>query len=133
MNYRMLAPSTSYSHLYIGYQSTTTSHSNGTYTASPSDFISAFYSVLRRWRSETAFCSDPDKITAHPSYKALVQNAHLVTDLIIDDLRVSPSLLAWVLDDAYPADRPYSEDAIGDIVQISNAWILWAERRGQSA
>ncbi len=132
MNYRMLPQSTLHNKRYIGYQSSTSSHSNGTYTSSPSDFISAFYAVLRRWRSETAFCSDPDEITAHPSYKALVQHAPLVTDLIIDDLRISPSLLVWVLDDAYP-DRPYPEDAIGDIVQMSNAWISWAERRGQNA
>ena len=105
----------------------TTSKSSGTYQSSPNDFINWFYSVLRRWRSETAFESDPDKITSHPSYKALVNNAELITPLIIDDLRVHPSLLVWVLDDTIE-EKPYSDDVIGNIPQMTNAWIAWADR-----
>lgn len=95
------------------------------------DFINSFYPVLRRWRSETSFLSDPDEITGHPSFRALVDNARLVLPLIIDELRAEPSTLVWVLDEAMD-DSPYRADAIGNIRAMSEAWIAWAERNGQT-
>jgi hypothetical protein len=84
-----------------------TSKSGGRYEPSPTDFISSFYAVLNRWRSETAFESDPDRITAHSSFAALVRHADLVCPLIIQELRMAPSKLVWVLDDAFPHEIPY--------------------------
>jgi hypothetical protein len=110
---------------------TSASHSAGIYRPSPRDFIGSFYAVLRRWRSETAFLSDPETITRHPSYKALVDNAELALPLIIDELRRSPSKLVWVLDDAID-EKPYLPEASGDIVAMTDAWIAWAERNGRS-
>lgn len=108
----------------------TQSKSHGAYSPSPGDFITSFYAVLRRWLSETAIYSDPDKITAHPSFAALVQNAELVTPLIIEELRRSPSLLVWVLDDAFQ-DRPYPPTSVGNIEEMANGWIAWAEKNGR--
>jgi hypothetical protein len=107
----------------------TSSASYGKYTSSPADFINSFYAVLRRWRSETAIYSDPDKITGHPSFSALVKNAVLVTPLIIEDLRTKPSLLVWVLDDAF-TDKPYPKSSTGNIREMANAWIAWAKNHG---
>lgn len=107
------------------------SHSAGIYTPSPRDFIKSFDAVLSRWESETAFLSDPDAITGHPSYKALVANAEMVTPLIIAELKKQPSFLVWVLDDAFQI-RPYSAEAVGDLEAMSKAWIAWAEQNGRS-
>lgn len=112
--------------------SSSTSRSGGRYQSSPADFIGSFYAVLNRWRSETAFESDPDKITAHPSFAALVNHAELVCPLIIQDLRMHPSKLVWVLDDAFPDQIPYSDNAIGDFEAMANAWIAWAENNGRT-
>lgn len=108
----------------------TSSESSGRYTPSPNDFVQSFYAVVRKWRSDTAFSSDPDQITGHAAFKALVDHADLVAPLIIDELRVRPSLLVWVLDDAI-SEKPYPEDAVGDIYQMTNAWIAWADRNGR--
>lgn len=105
----------------------TSSRSIGSYSPSSSDFISSFYTVLRRWQSETKFLSDPNKITEHPSFKAIVANANNVKDLIIDELKREPSFLVWAMDDAF-AERPYPQSAVGDIKQMTEAWILWADR-----
>jgi hypothetical protein len=107
--------------------SSTSSRSVGTYRPSPSDFISSFYAVLRRWQSETKFISDPNKITGHPSFKAIVANADKVKDLIVDELKREPSFLVWALDDAFN-EKPYPQSAIGNIKQMTEAWILWADR-----
>jgi hypothetical protein len=130
MIYGVAQPSTGKAGRFIANRKAVASRSYGKYTPSSIDFIHSFYAVLRRWKSETAFFSDPEKITSHPSYQALVKNAGLVLNLIIDELRVEPSLLVWVLDDAFP-DRPYSDDAVGDINEMTNAWIAWADRNGR--
>jgi len=107
------------------------SSSYGIYHASPEDFIASFYAVLRRWQSETTFLSDPNEITGRPSFAALVSHAELVTPLIIEELRSRPSLLVWVLDDAFD-DHPYRKEDTGDIEAMTNAWIAWAERNGRA-
>lgn len=107
------------------------SKSAGRYRPSPNDFVKSFYAVLNRWRSETAFESDPEKITSHPSFLALVAHAHAVCPLIIEELRANPSMLVWVLDDAFN-ETPYSEDDVGDFEAMSNGWITWAERNGRA-
>lgn len=109
----------------------TSSRALGRYKPTPLDFIHSFYAVLRRWKSETAFVSDPDKITSHPSFLALVDNAKIVAPLIIEELRERPSLLVWVLDDAF-GETPYKKSDIGNIRAMSEAWIAWAERNGRT-
>lgn len=109
----------------------TASASSGQYQPSPLDFINSFYAVLRRWESETAFISNPDEITSHPSFRALVENADTVVSLIIGELKQHPSFLVWVLDDAF-GERPYPDEAMGDIPAMTEAWIAWAERNGRT-
>ena len=106
------------------------SQSTGRYQPSEDDFIKSFYAVLRRWQSETAFISDPDEITSHPSFEALVTNAKIVAPLIFSELYRGPSYLVWVLDDAFGI-RPYSDGEVGNIEAMTNAWIAWGERNGR--
>jgi hypothetical protein len=128
MTFMQPMPSTTASSgLFLTQGRSTPSQSTGRYGRSPSDFISSFYAVFRRWQSETAIYSDPDKITSHPCFSEMVQLAPWVLPLIIDELRTKPSLLVWVLDDAF-ADKPYSDNQVGDIPAMTNAWIAWAER-----
>ena len=101
--------------------------SRGTYHPSSADFIASFYAVLNRWKSETAFLSDPEKITSHPSFKAISANIGEVFPLIIAELKLGPSLLVWSLED-YFNERPYPEEELGDISAMTEAWIAWADR-----
>jgi hypothetical protein len=116
---------------YVFRPSQSASRSEGAYRASSADFMTSFYAVLHRWERETAFVSDPDEITAHPSFAALVANAELMLPQIVEELRVKPSLLVWVLDDAL-GTRPYNDRDIGNIEAMTNAWIAWAERNGRT-
>ena len=131
MTYAQRLPSTLQSSGQYRVSFSTSSKSVGKYSPSPSDFISSFYAILRRWQSETKFLSDPNKITEHSSYKAIVANAHNVKDLIVDELKREPSFLVWALDDAFN-ERPYPPTAIGDIKQMTEAWILWADRNAHA-
>lgn len=75
--------------------------------------------------------SDPLEIVGHPSYQALVDNASAVAPLIVEELRVHPSKLVWVLEDAFSI-TPYSASDNGNITAMTNAWIAWAERNGRT-
>jgi hypothetical protein len=110
----------------------TASRSYGRYQRSAKDFLNSFYAVLRRWESETMLDSNPERITAHPSYVALVQNAELALPWIIAELRLHPSKLVWVLDDAFPNETVYSAEAVGDLHAMTDGWIAWAENNGRS-
>ena len=99
------------------------------YDPTGSDFVGSFYGVLRKWQRETAFLSDPSEIVRNPSYQALVTNGKQVTPLIINELKRTPSLLVWVLEDTYGI-QPYSQDDAGNIPAMTDAWLSWAERSG---
>ena len=105
--------------------------SYGHYQARPMDFLGSFQAVLERWMDETAFCSNPSDITSHPSYRALVQNAQVAAPLILAELRKGPSPLVWVLDDAFPSERPYAYDKVGDLEEMTQAWLAWGDQRGR--
>jgi len=109
----------------------TASRGAGLYRPSDGDFTGSFPAVLRRWKSETAFMSDPDMITEHPSFRAIVDNARIVLPLIIDELRSGASLLVWALEDA-TGERPYADQDRGNIEAMSEAWIAWAEKNGRA-
>lgn len=87
----------------------------------------AFYAVFSRWKHDTAFMSDPDDIARHPAFSDLVGLARYVLPQMIDELRIEPSALVWVLDDALEV-QPYPDSSTGNFVEMSNAWIAWFER-----
>lgn len=106
--------------------------SYGNYQPKEGDFAPSFRAVLERWQSETAFASSPEEITGHTSFKALVDNARVIAPLILHELRKGASLLVWVMDDAFPGERPYPENVVGNIEQMTKAWLAWGEQHGRS-
>ncbi|NJM83131.1 MAG: hypothetical protein HC844_12145 [Tabrizicola sp.] len=107
----------------------TNTKSPGLYTPKPDDFVGSFYAVLSRWKSETKFLSDPYKITSHPSFVALVENADAVIPLIKMQLSREPSNLIWVLEDHFGFD-PYAPGDEGDVVKQTNRWLAYLEANG---
>lgn len=107
----------------------TNTRSPGQYRPKADDFVGSFYAVLNRWRSETKFLSDPAKITSHPSYVALVENADKVIPLIKMELSRKPSHLIWVLEDHFGVD-PYSPGDEGDVARQTNRWLAYLDANG---
>lgn len=99
------------------------------YTPRADDFVSSFFAVLNRWKSETRFLSDPEKITAHPSYLALVENAQKIIPLIRMELSREPSHLIWVLEDYFQIE-PYAPGDEGDVRKQSNRWLAYLDANG---
>jgi|GEM_PF-5445658 len=102
----------------------------GRYAPYTKDYVALFYENLRRWQSETAFLSDPERIVQHECYKALVEIAPYILDEIVSELNKSSSHLVWVLEDAF-GEQPYSDEDSGNMRAMILGWAEWANRRGQ--
>lgn len=104
-------------------------YSKGTYKPNSGDFLKSFYAVLRRWQKDTAIMSSPTAIKQHEAFEALVKHAELAMPLILKELHARPSNLVWVLN-AHADERPFPDEANGDIAAMSKAWVNWGERNG---
>jgi hypothetical protein len=93
------------------------------------DYIDFFYSNLRKWESETSVISSVAEIQKHRSFVSIVNLGELAIPLILDELRVEPSLLFLALrritseDTVSPSDRGYVKSMV-------DAWLAWGARNG---
>jgi hypothetical protein len=97
------------------------------YISSHGDYITAFYQFLHKWVSETTFESNLDTITSHGAYRAIVAMGPRAVPLIVDELKIKPSLLVYAMEDI-TGERPYAPNMQGNIRAMSDHWVLWAER-----
>jgi hypothetical protein len=102
------------------------------YTSSFADFIADFHLYLQQWKSETAFDSDLDAITAHPGFQAIVALRERAVPLILNELRRGPSLLVYALEDIN-GGRPYPASMAGNIRGMTDCWLLWSDQTDLAA
>ena len=114
---------------YARRRRSTSTESRSIYVSKKDDFRGSFFAVLCRWHNETEFISNPDVVTDHPSFYAIVENASLVLDLIKDELASGNFNLVWVLEDYYEM-TPYAPDDAGNMRQMADRWIAVLEERG---
>src|SRR5688500_17865695 len=106
MNYALQIASSTYDDHRIALFRPTALSSTGHYTASRSDFIRQFYSALSKWRSATAFMSNPDDVLDNAAFRAIVSVGPPSVSLIMAELTREPSLLVWALEEIV-GERPY--------------------------
>lgn len=99
----------------------------GRYTSTPTDYIDRFYSLLRKWQSETYYVSSSEDLRRHAAYRSIVRMGPSVVPLIVDELRREPSLLIMALHDI-TGISPFAESDRGNIKAMTDCWIAWAER-----
>lgn len=113
-------------------QANTTITIGGHYTSSFADFVTDFHLCLQQWKSETAFDSNLDEITSHPCFKAITGLGERAVPLILNELRSSPSLLVYALEDI-TGEQPYPANMAGDIRRMSDCWLLWSDHTDRAA
>ena len=98
------------------------------YSPTSPDYVTKFYLNLNKWRSETKFTSSLDDILEHDCYLDIVKMGQKVFDFLILELKKSPGLEVYALEDI-EGRAPYGEELLGDIVGMTNAWVDEAELR----
>lgn len=107
--------------------SATPTHSR--YRPRSSDYIDYFYSNLRKWESETSVISSVAEMQKHRSFVSIVNIGEMAIPLILDELKVEPSLLFLALAKITSED-PVSPSDRGNIKLMVDAWLTWGERNG---
>ena len=102
---------------------------NSRYRPRSSDYIDYFYSNLRKWESETSVISSVAEIQKHRSFVSIVNIGELAVPLILDELRVEPSLLFLALR-RITGDDPVSPSDRGNVKSMVDAWLAWGARNG---
>lgn len=81
-----------------------------------------------RWKRDTVFLSDVNKITSHPSYLHIVSMGREVLPFILKDLQQHGGLWFTALEKITKHEiRPTKA---GDIKSLSRLWVLWGQLQG---
>ena len=90
------------------------------------------FSVLRdTWHVERGITSSPSEMAACPAYLRIIGMGMQALPLILKQLRLEgddPDHWFIALK-AITGDNPIPEDAYGNMVKMTNAWLSWAEER----
>jgi len=96
---------------------------------SPDVELSAMFDELtKKWIFETQFCSSVDRIVMHPAYQRIIGIGPKAVPLILRRMRKEPHLWFWALY-SITGDDPVSEELLGDIDAMTNAWLEWGRKR----
>jgi predicted DNA-binding antitoxin AbrB/MazE fold protein len=87
-------------------------------------------SLLKRWRSETAYLSSSTAILGHPAYRELIQLGPRALPSLLRDLeKTEDGHLSKALSDITGA-QPIPPEERGHIRKIAQTWLRWAKENG---
>lgn len=96
------------------------------------DLTVVFEELAQTWTAETAHLSSPIKFMQHPAYRQIIGLGPAVLPLLLRDLAVNQRFWFPALN-AITGENPIPDDAAGDVVRMTDAWIVWGRERGLQA
>lgn len=90
---------------------------------------SRFGSLARQWREDTQWLSSTTEMAMHPAYQAIIGMGAEALPMIIADLREHSGHWYWALK-AISNEDPVPPMNRGNIRQMREAWLNWAEQKG---
>jgi hypothetical protein len=97
--------------------------------SSQSDRYEKFQALTARWRENTAFLSNPEKIYADPSYREIVSMGRDALPLILFEMREHPDHWFDALR-TITGVNPIKSEHRGNMREMTSDWLRWAERHG---
>ena len=88
-----------------------------------------FYNLVMTWEEETMFLSSVEKICSHPAYLRIIGMGEKAVPFIIRELEKKPAHWFWALC-SITGENPVRPEQRGNLREMSNAWIEWAEKKG---
>lgn len=96
------------------------------------DYVDRFYSLVRRWRTETALSSRVSDKIQSVAFQKIVALGDAAVPLILKELRQTPDFLFMALQ-FITKENPAAPETAGRVSEIIDAWMQWAERTGADA
>jgi hypothetical protein len=83
-----------------------------------------FAALALKWKNETGHLSNITKKCTHPSYQQIIGMGREAVPLILQDLKDSKADWFWALT-AITGANPIPEESVGNINQMTEAWLQW--------
>ncbi len=86
--------------------------------------------LLERWRDETAYLSDSDRMTTHPAYQALIALGLAALPSLFRYLEQTKDGHLTTALTAITGAHPLRPEEAGRMDKIAERWLRWAEDHG---
>lgn len=91
--------------------------------------VDRFRELAAKWRHDTVFTSSISERLRHPSYKQILAMGQAALPLILEDLERTHFYWFPVLA-AITQESPVPPHDIGNVRQMTEAWLDWGRKRG---
>lgn len=88
-----------------------------------------FESLAERWKKETLYCSSVLEMAMHPAYQQIIGMGRTAIPFMLKDLKEQPRHWFWALR-AISGEDPVPPNARGDVLRMTQAWLVWGARSG---
>jgi len=88
-----------------------------------------FENLAHIWLEQCAQLSSIREITLHPSYQQIVEMGEKALPFIFARLEREPEHWFWALR-AITGENPVPSESRGNIAQMVDAWLKWAQKNG---
>jgi hypothetical protein len=88
-----------------------------------------FDRLVAEWRDDTQFVSSVTEIALSPAYQKIIGLGPAVLPFLFKQLRQHPDYWFWALK-AITREDPVPEEAQGNLPQMTEAWLGWAQSQG---
>lgn len=92
-------------------------------------FEAEFRRLVQEWTTAVRDLSSMHEMVGHPAYLQIIGKGPQAIPYIIRELQRQPDHWFAALE-AIVGDSPVMPDQRGDVVQMCEAWLEWAEREG---
>ena len=93
------------------------------------EFRAEFRQLAQEWSTAVQDLSSVHDMVSHPSYLQIIGKGLQVVSYIIRELERAPDHWFVALE-AIVGDSPVELDQRGNIFEMKEAWMIWAEREG---
>jgi len=91
-----------------------------------------FERLVTEWRQETRFLSSITEMAISPPYQKIIGLGPAVLPFLFQQLRERPDHWFWALK-AITREDPVPEESRGNLSQMTEAWLHWAQSQGYAA
>jgi hypothetical protein len=88
-----------------------------------------FDRLLAEWKQDTQFLSSIHEMAISPAYQKIIGLGPVVLPFLFKELRERPDHWFWALK-AITREDPVPEESRGNLPQMTEAWLNWAQSRG---